>query len=59
MFRLLGFPVHVRPGFVMFMVLIIVLYGDVFGLWSFGSFGQAGDLVDQQAVEALGQDVGQ
>lgn len=33
MFRLLGFPVHVRPGFVMFMVLIVVLYGDVFGVW--------------------------
>ena len=33
MFRLLGFPVHVRPGFVMFMVLIVVLYGDTFGLW--------------------------
>ncbi|MGB0114990.1 MAG: site-2 protease family protein, partial [Ilumatobacteraceae bacterium] len=33
MFRLLGFPVHVRPGFVMFMVLIVVLYGDEFGLW--------------------------
>jgi Zn-dependent protease len=37
MFRLLGFPVHVRPGFVMFMVLIVVLYGDVFGLWLAGS----------------------
>ena len=33
MFRLLGFPVHVRPGFVVFMVLIVVLYGDAFGLW--------------------------
>ena len=37
MFRLLGFPVHVRPGFVMFMVLIVVLYGDAFGLWLAGS----------------------
>ena len=37
MFRLLGFPVHVRPGFVMFMVLIVVLYGDIFGLWLAGS----------------------
>jgi Zn-dependent protease len=37
MFRLLGFPVHVRPGFVMFMVLIVVLYGDVFGLWLAGA----------------------
>ena len=32
MFRLLGFPVHVRGGFVMFMVLIVVLYGGDFGL---------------------------
>ena len=37
MFRLLGFPVYVRPGFVMLMVLIVVLYGDVFGLWLAGS----------------------
>lgn len=37
MFRLLGFPVHVRPGFVMFMVLIVVLYGDEFGLWLAGA----------------------
>ena len=37
MFRLLGFPVHVRPGFVMFMVLIVVLYGDEFGVWLAGS----------------------
>lgn len=33
MFRLFGFPVHVRPGFVMFMVLIVVVYGDEFGIW--------------------------
>jgi Zn-dependent protease len=33
MFRLFGFPVHVRPGFVMFMLLIVVLYGDEFGVW--------------------------
>ena len=37
MFRLLGFPVHVRPGFVMFLLLIVVLYGDVFGLWLAGA----------------------
>ena len=37
MFRLLGFPVHVRPGFVMMMVLIVVLYGNEFGLWLAGS----------------------
>lgn len=37
MFRLLGFPVHVRPGFVMLMVLIVVLYGDEFGIWLAGA----------------------
>ncbi len=37
MFRLLGFPVHVRPGFVMFMLLIVVIYGNEFGLWLAGS----------------------
>lgn len=37
MFRLLGFPVHVRPGFVVFMLLIVMLYGDSFGLWLAGS----------------------
>lgn len=39
MFRLLGFPVHVQPGFVMFMVLIVVLYGDEFGLWLAAALG--------------------
>ena len=37
MFRMLGFPVHVRPGFVMMMLLIVVLYGDSFGLWLAGA----------------------
>jgi Zn-dependent protease len=37
MFRLAGFPVHVRPGFVAFMGLIIILYGDGFGLWLAGA----------------------
>ncbi len=37
MFRLLGFNVHVQPGFVMFMLLIVVLYGDEFGLWLAGA----------------------
>jgi Zn-dependent protease len=34
-FRLVGFPVHVRPGFLVFMVLLVVLNGDSpsFGLW--------------------------
>lgn len=33
MFRLLGFDVRIQPGFVMFMLLIVVIYGDEFGLW--------------------------
>ena len=33
MFRLAGFPVHVRPGFLVFMALIVILYGDRFGIW--------------------------
>ena len=38
MFRLLGFPVHVRAGFIMFMVLIVVLVRQgEFGLWLAGS----------------------
>ncbi len=37
MFRLLGFPVHVRAGFLMFMVLIVLLYGSEFGLWLAGA----------------------
>lgn len=37
MFRLLGFDVHIRPGFVVFALLIIFLYGDEFGLWLAGA----------------------
>jgi Zn-dependent protease len=37
MFNLLGFKVHVQPGFVMFMLLIVVIYGDEFGLWLAGA----------------------
>lgn len=33
MFSVLGFNVRVQPGFVMFMALIIIVYGDEFGLW--------------------------
>jgi Zn-dependent protease len=33
-FRLFGFPVHVRPGFYMFMILVVLVNGDPrFGLW--------------------------
>ena len=35
--RVLGFPVHVRRGFLFFMGLIVVLYGDQYGLWLAGS----------------------
>ena len=37
MFRLLGFDVHVRTGFVMFTGLIVLLYRDAFGVWLAGS----------------------
>jgi Zn-dependent protease len=37
-FRLLGFDVRIRPGFVVFMVLIVLIYsGDEFGVWLAGS----------------------
>jgi Zn-dependent protease len=35
--RVLGFPVHVRRGFLVFMVLIVVLYGNEYGVWLAGS----------------------
>jgi Zn-dependent protease len=35
--RVLGFPVHVRPGFLVFMALIVGLYRDAFGVWLAGS----------------------
>jgi Zn-dependent protease len=31
--RVLGFPLHVRTGFLFFMVLIVGLYRDEFGVW--------------------------
>ena len=37
MFRLLGFDVHVRTGFVVFLALIVFLYRDGFGLWLAGA----------------------
>lgn len=36
-FHLFGFPIHVRPGFVMFMVLIIAVNGGELGFWLAGS----------------------
>jgi Zn-dependent protease len=35
--RVLGFPLHVRPGFLFFMVLIVALYRDEFGVWLAGA----------------------
>ncbi|HEX4980191.1 MAG TPA: hypothetical protein VFV63_00750, partial [Ilumatobacteraceae bacterium] len=37
MFRVLGFDVRIRPGFIIFMILIIGLHGNEFGLWLAGS----------------------
>lgn len=36
MFRLLGFDVQVRAGFVLFLGLIVLLYQDEFGVWLAG-----------------------
>lgn len=36
---LLGFPVQVRPGFLVFLVLIVFLYGGNIGLWVAGAIG--------------------
>jgi hypothetical protein len=33
MFRLFGFDVHVRAGFVVFLVLIAMINPSAFGLW--------------------------
>ena len=37
MFRLFGFDVHVRTGFLIFLGLIVFLYQDTFGLWLAGA----------------------
>ncbi|MDJ0770452.1 MAG: hypothetical protein QNJ12_16775 [Ilumatobacter sp.] len=37
MFRLLGFDVRVRTGFIIFLVLIVAIYPGDFGLWLAGS----------------------
>lgn len=38
-FRLLGFPVHVRPGFVVFLLIVMFLYGGSLGIWAAGAIG--------------------
>jgi Zn-dependent protease len=35
-FRLFGFPVHVRPGFFMLMIFVVILNGQPLGLWLAG-----------------------
>jgi Zn-dependent protease len=35
-FRLFGFPVHVRSGFYMFMVFVVLINGQPLGLWLAG-----------------------
>ena len=35
--RVLGFPVQIRPGFVLFMLLIVVVNGQPMGFWLAGS----------------------
>ena len=35
-FRILGFPVHVRAGFLYFLVLIVFINGVEYGLWLAG-----------------------
>ena len=37
MFRLFGFDVAVRPGFLFFCALIVFVYQDSFGLWLAGA----------------------
>ncbi|CAB4565436.1 MAG: hypothetical protein F2534_10480 [Actinobacteria bacterium] len=37
LFHLFRFPIHVRPGFWMFMVLVVVVNGGELGLWIAGS----------------------
>lgn len=36
-FRLFGFPVHVRSGFLLFMALVVVVNGGALGWWIAGS----------------------
>lgn len=36
-FRLFGFRVEIRPGFLLFLLLVVLLYGGSQGLWAAGS----------------------
>jgi len=37
LFRMFGFPIHVKGGFVLFMVLVVVVNGGPLGFWIAGS----------------------
>src|SRR5687768_16800185 len=37
LFRLFGFPIHVKPGFLLFMLLVVAVNGTELGLWIAGS----------------------
>jgi len=36
-FHLFRFPIHIRPGFLMFMVLVVFIHPNEFGFWLAGS----------------------
>ncbi|MSO31842.1 MAG: hypothetical protein EXQ64_03400 [Ilumatobacteraceae bacterium] len=38
-FTLLGFPIELRRGFVLFLLLIVFIYGGTLGLWTAGAIG--------------------
>ena len=56
-FRVLGFPVQIRPGFVIFLLLIVVVSGGSLGLWLAGAiagFTLAHELGHAIAARATG-----
>ena len=59
--RVLGFPLHVRPGFLFFMVLIVALYRNEFGVWlavSIAVFTLLHELGHAVAARRAGADAG-
>jgi Zn-dependent protease len=56
-FRVLGFPVQIRPGFIFFLLLIVVVSGGSLGLWLAGAiagFTLAHELGHAIAARATG-----
>lgn len=56
-FRVLGFPVQIRPGFIFFLLLIVVVSGGELGLWLAGAiagFTLAHELGHAVAARATG-----